>query len=129
MIVKTYPVSTSQFGVGFEEGSNKTPTGNFIISEKLGKDELILTIFKARKSIGVWDRKPTDEDLVLSRILWLDGVDMANSNTKNRFIYIHGTNQENLIGTPASHGCVRMRNKDVVELFNLVEIGAQIFIG
>ncbi|OGI68330.1 hypothetical protein A2732_01185, partial [Candidatus Nomurabacteria bacterium RIFCSPHIGHO2_01_FULL_40_10] len=114
-VIKTYPVSTSRFGTGFENGSKKTPTGNFMILEKIGGLEPIFTTFKGRKPAGVWDGKPTDDDLVLSRILWLDDID-NNRNTKDRYIYIHGTNHENLIGTPASHGCIRMNNRDVIEL-------------
>ena len=67
-------------------------------------------------------------DLITSRILWLDGLDMENANTKERYIYIHGTNQEELIGQPASQGCVRMRNIDVVRLFDLVSVGTSIEI-
>ena len=79
------------------------------------------TIFRSRVPLGPEDPLPSTEDLVMSRILWLDGVDEHNANTRDRFIYIHGTKHENKIGTPASHGCIRMRNADVVELFELVD--------
>ncbi|MBP9821477.1 MAG: L,D-transpeptidase [Candidatus Pacebacteria bacterium] len=127
-ILKLYPISTSQYGVGCENGSNKTPAGNFIISEKIGENAPTLTIFQGRRPIDICKNEQTEDDLILSRILWLDGVDVENRNTKKRYIYIHGTNQENLIGSPASHGCVRMKNRDVVELFDLVNIGTKICI-
>ena len=79
------------------------------------------TIFRSRVPLGPEDPLPSTEDLVMSRILWLDGVDEHNANTRDRFIYIHGTKHEDKIGTPASHGCIRMRNDDVVELFELVD--------
>ena len=67
-------------------------------------------------------------DHVLTRILWLSGLDPENSNTRDRFIYIHGTNQEDLIGTPASHGCIRLRNADMIALFDAVEVGDRVEI-
>ena len=79
------------------------------------------TIFRSRVPLGPEDPLPSTEDLVMSRILWLDGLDDHNANTRDRFIYIHGTRHEDKIGTPASHGCIRMRNTDVVELFELVD--------
>jgi lipoprotein-anchoring transpeptidase ErfK/SrfK len=79
------------------------------------------TIFRSRVPLGPEDPLPSTEDLVMSRILWLDGLDQDNANTRDRFIYIHGTKHEDKIGTPASHGCIRMRNDDVVELFELVD--------
>jgi lipoprotein-anchoring transpeptidase ErfK/SrfK len=79
------------------------------------------TIFRSRVPLGPEDPLPSTEDLVMSRILWLDGLDEHNANTRDRFIYIHGTKHEDKIGSPASHGCIRMRNDDVVELFELVD--------
>lgn len=119
--IRTYPVSTSRFGIGTEEGSNKTPTGRFRVAEKIGGDMPAGTIFQSRVPLGPDDPPPLTEDLVLSRILWLDGLDEHNANTRDRFIYIHGTRHEHKIGVPDSHGCVRMRNADVVELFELVD--------
>jgi hypothetical protein len=69
-----------------------------------------------------------EDDLILSRILWLDGAEAANANTKERYIYIHGTNQEERIGTPASHGCVRMTNADVIDLFRRLRVGSEVVI-
>lgn len=68
------------------------------------------------------------DDLVMSRILWLDGLDQQNANTHSRYIYIHGTNHEEAIGQPASHGCIRMRNADVAELYEMVEVGTPVVI-
>jgi hypothetical protein len=68
------------------------------------------------------------DDLIMSRILWLDGLDAANANTHARYIYIHGTNHEEKIGEPASHGCIRMKNADIAELFELVEVGTPVVI-
>jgi lipoprotein-anchoring transpeptidase ErfK/SrfK len=79
--------------------------------------------------VGTWDGGPAPEDHVLTRILWLDGLEEGNANTFSRYIYIHGTNQEELIGQPASHGCIRLTNTAVVELFDLVEPGTEVEIG
>src|SRR5712692_2339260 len=118
--LRSYPISTSRFGVGTEEGSFKTPFGHFRIAEKIGGDMPMGTIFRSRVALGPDDPLPPTEDLVMSRILWLDGCEEHNANTRDRFIYIHGTKHEDKIGTPASHGCIRMRNTDVIELFELV---------
>ena len=127
--IRTYPVSTSRFGVGTEQGSFKTPTGQFRIIEKIGADLPIDTVFRSRVPLSPDEPLPATEDLVMSRILWLDGLDEHNGNTRDRFIYIHGTRHEDKIGTPASCGCVRMRNADVIELFDLVEAGTPVVIG
>jgi len=119
--IRTYPVSTSRFGIGTEEGSMKTPLGNFRIAEKIGDGAAPATIFKARVALGREDPLPDTEDFVTTRILWLDGMDEENANTRDRFIYIHGTKHEDKIGTPDSHGCIRMRAADVIELFELVD--------
>jgi len=117
-------------GIGFQEGSNRTPLGSFRIVEKHGAGAALHTIFKGRKPVGEWDPKQrTDDDLILARILWLEGCEPRNANTKERYIYIHGTNGEDLVGQTASHGCVRMRNADVAALFDLVETGVPVWIG
>lgn len=126
--MRAYPISTSRFGLGFEEGSFKTPTGNFQIAAKIGEGEPPWMIFKGRSATGVLAQQGGDEDLILSRILWLEGLDPENSNTHDRYIYLHGTNQEELIGTPASHGCIRLRNADMIELFDLVRVGDSVEI-
>jgi len=126
--VRTYPVSTSRFGVGTEHGSLKTPTGRFRVAKKIGENMPSGTIFLGRVPLKPDDPLPPTEDFVTSRILWLDGIDEHNANTRERFIYIHGTKHEDRIGDPASRGCVRMRNADVIELFDLVDEGASVVI-
>jgi lipoprotein-anchoring transpeptidase ErfK/SrfK len=128
-VVAAFPVSTSRFGFGFEEGSQKTPTGRFQISEKIGAEMPANTVFKGRRPHEEErGNSSADPDLITSRILWLEGMDSSNANTKDRYIYIHGTNQENLIGEQASHGCVRMRKLDIIELFDLVQTGTEVEI-
>ena len=128
-LVAEYVVSSAANGIGFEEGSYCTPTGRFEVSEKIGDGEPLRTIFKSRKPIGVWDGTPSDEDMILSRILRLNGLDAQNANSMERYIYIHGTNHEALLGGPSSHGCIRMANADIVELFDRIELGAPLLIG
>ena len=120
-LIRTYPISTSRFGVGTEQGSLRTPTGRFRVAKKIGARMPTDTIFVGRVALKPDDPQPPTEDWVMSRILWLDGLDKENANTQDRFIYIHGTKHEHKIGTPASHGCVRMRNADMIDLFDLVD--------
>jgi L,D-transpeptidase YbiS len=127
-LVFTAPVSTSRFGLGFENGSRKTPTGNFSIHQKIGGESPVGTVFKGRQPIRSPVDWSTEPDLITSRILWLHGLDKENAQTRERYIYIHGTNQEQLIGQAASSGCVRMRNADVVALFDQVEVGTVVEI-
>ena len=124
----TYPVSTSRFGLGSEEGSMKTPTGRFRIEEKIGDRMPLGTVFKSRRPVKATKKLLREEDLIMTRILWLNGRDARNANTHDRFIYIHGTNHEEKIGEPASHGCIRMRNADLLELFELVKEGTPVVI-
>jgi lipoprotein-anchoring transpeptidase ErfK/SrfK len=124
----TYPISTSRFGLGSEEGSMKTPTGRFRIAEKIGHGMPLGTVFKSRRRVKVTKKLMRNEDLVMTRILWLDGLDPGNANTQERFIYIHGTNHEECLGEPASHGCIRMRNADLLELFELVDTDTPVAI-
>jgi lipoprotein-anchoring transpeptidase ErfK/SrfK len=126
--IRTYSVSTSRFGVGTEKGSFKTPIGHFRVAEKIGGDMPVGTIFRSRVPLKAGAPLPPTEDLVMSRILWLDGLDEQNANTRERFIYIHGTKHESKIGSPASCGCVRMRNADVAELFDLVDHDTPVII-
>lgn len=127
--VKSWPASTSKFGLGCEPGSFKTPTGNFVVSEKIGNGAPLGMEFKSRQPTGCIVEQGGENDAVLTRILWLAGMDPDNANTKDRYIYFHGTNREDLIGTPASHGCIRLRNADMVELFDLVAEGCPVRIG
>jgi phosphoserine phosphatase len=128
-LIRSFPVSTAVKGAGFAIGSFRTPTGRFRIDGKIGHGEPSGTIFRGRVPVGVWQPgDPDSGDLVLSRILVLEGLDPDNANTRERFIYIHGTNQEELVGSPAGHGCVRLRNRDMIELFELVPQGAELVI-
>jgi lipoprotein-anchoring transpeptidase ErfK/SrfK len=125
-LVKTYPISTSKFGIGNREGSFKTPLG-----KKIGQDLPVNTILKDRKNTGkiaLIKTNPEEhgEDVITSRILWLKGLEPGLNKGKNvdsfkRFIYIHGTASEGMIGRPASNGCIRMRNEDVIDLFERVQ--------
>ena len=127
-VLRRYPISSSRFGTGFEPGSRRTPVGRFVVAEKIGADQPMGTVFRGRRPVVEdmdWTAEP---DLITSRILWLHGLDPENANTKGRFIYIHGTNQEALLSTPASHGCIRMANADVGRLFNEVEPGTEVLI-
>ena len=126
--LKSWPVSTSRFGLGFEPGSFKTPTGRFAVTEKIGAGAPLWAEFKSRQPTGRLAEPGGESDDVLTRILWLEGLDPENANTRERYIYFHGTNREDLVGTPASHGCVRLRNEDMVELFDLVPEGTPVVI-
>jgi phosphoserine phosphatase len=126
---RRFRISTSAKGMGFAPGSHRTPTGRFRISEKIGGGMPADTIFKGRVPVGRWDPQHNpDSDLILSRILRLDGLDPENANTRERFVYIHGTNQENLLGSPAGHGCVRLSREDMIALFDAVEAGCDVEI-
>jgi lipoprotein-anchoring transpeptidase ErfK/SrfK len=127
-LVAAYPVSTSRFGLGSKEGSFKTPTGKFRVAEKIGERAPSGTIFKSRRPVKPTKKILREDDLVMTRILWLDGLERRNANTRERYVYIHGTNHEEAIGTAASHGCIRMKNADVIELFERVEEGTLVEI-
>lgn len=135
---KSYEISSSSFGVGSEKNSFKTPLGAHVISEKIGNKLPKGAVLKGRiwtKEISEIISKPIDieEDVITSRILWLDGLEIGrnkggNVDSKSRYIYIHGTAEEGLIGKPASLGCIRMLNEDVIELFKNVKVGTQVLI-
>ncbi|WP_083250799.1 L,D-transpeptidase [Acidihalobacter aeolianus] len=135
----TYRVSTSQWGIGNREGSNRTPVGVFRIAQKFGEGAPAGTIFKSRRDTGKLARIITnpenrsERDLVTSRVMWLTGLqpgfnEGGDVDTHSRYIYIHGTPEEGRIGIPSSHGCVRMMNKDVIELFSQVPVGTLVYI-
>ena len=137
-VVQTWPVSTSAYGLGSEAGSNKTPLGKHVISEKYGVGAEPGTIFKARMNTGrkatiYYDNTDVEKDEVTTRVLWLTGTEPGknkggNVDSHSRYIYIHGTPEEGLIGRPASHGCIRMKNADVIELFQRVDSGTPVEI-
>ncbi len=138
---KHYKISTSKHGVGNESGSYKTPLGRHTICDKIGKYQSLYTIFKARQNTGVLCttlNMPIDQDLILTRILWLKGEEPGiNSgytqdgkciDSYKRYIYIHGTNREDLLSTASSDGCIRMGNADIVELFQQIRLGGVVNI-
>lgn len=127
--LREFSISTSAKGMGFVEGTYRTPTGRFQISEKIGDGEASGTIFKSRVPVGKWSPGETiDGDLVLTRILRLEGLDAMNANTLQRNIYIHGTNRGDKLGGPASHGCVRLGNAEMIELFDMTREGMEVEI-
>ena len=130
-VSRSFPVSTAKKGTGSEPNSHKTPLGWHRVCQKIGDHAESGTQFVGRKPNGrVWKSSdPVEEkNLVLTRILWLDGEEDHNKTSKDRYIYIHGTNREDLIGTPASAGCVCLRNADVIELYDLIPLGTRIEI-
>lgn len=128
-LLRTFTISTASAGTGTTPGSLRTPTGRFTIAEKIGAGQPVGTIFRSREPVGHWQPgDPTEGDLILTRILRLHGLDPDNSNTFERYIYIHGTNDEAALGTPASHGCIRMANHDIIELFDMVPVGTPLQI-
>ena len=127
--VKTYPVSTSKFGLGSKPGSNRTPLGNMEIAKKIGDYAPAGAVFKSRVRTGeILKPNAPGRDPIVTRIMWLDGKDRHNKNTYNRYIYIHGTPEERKIGRPASYGCIRMKSNDIIDLYRRVGEGAQIKI-
>ena len=127
-LISRYAISTSRFGLGTEPGSQRTPTGRFRIAEKHGDDAPPGEIFVSRVATGKFGGEDDEHDHVQTRILWLEGLDADNANTFDRYIYIHGTNAESKLGTPASHGCVRMNNDDIIDLFARVPAGTEVVI-
>jgi L,D-transpeptidase YbiS len=127
-VIRCYVVSTSRFGTGSESGSYKTPEGHFRIAEKIGDGAPPGEIFVARSPTGRIGEEGDEHDHVQTRILWLDGLEPGNANTHDRYIYIHGTNAESRIGTPASFGCVRLSNLDVIDLYERVAVGTPVEI-
>jgi len=133
-----WPVSTSRHGTGNREHSQRTPLGVHRVARKIGDGAPLGALFRARRDTGrvveiLTDDRAADDDYVTTRILWLEGLEPGVNRGPGidsfaRYIYIHGTAEEGRIGRPASHGCVRMRNADVVELFDRVEVGALVVI-
>src|SRR5262245_54846211 len=128
-VVAIYPVSTSKFGLGDWRGSRFTPLGKLQIAEKIGGNAPSGAVFKDRRRTGeiVAPNSP-GRDPIVTRILWLRGMEAQNANAFARDIYIHGTPEERLIGTPASYGCIRMRSSDIINLYEIVGTGAKVTI-
>ena len=128
-LLATYPVSTSKFGLGDYLRSSRTPLGQFEVAKKIGDNAPLGAVFKDRVRTGeVVAPNSPGRDPIVTRILWLRGREAQNANAFGRYIYIHGTPEERLIGRPASYGCVRMRSTDVVQLYNVVGVGAAVTI-
>lgn len=130
-----YPVSTATKGVGNLQGSFQTPLGWHKVCLCVGEGAPEGTVFVGRQAVGLYNQatKHERDDWILSRILWLEGAEagvnkFGDVDTKQRYIYIHGTNEEDKIGRPASHGCIRMRQADVVDLFAHVVVGEPVLI-
>jgi lipoprotein-anchoring transpeptidase ErfK/SrfK len=128
-LLATYPVSTSKFGLGDRPGSRSTPLGQLQVAEKIGDNAPPGAVFKDRRRTGevVLANSP-GRDPIVTRILWLRGLERQNANAFTRDIYIHGTPEEWRIGLPASYGCIRMRSSDIIQLYNVVGIGAAVTI-
>lgn len=130
---KTYSISSAKNGVGEVEESYCTPTGQFKITEKIGENLEVGSVLVAREptseiySPALLAKHP-DRDWILTRILWLEGAEAHNQNTKDRYIYIHGSPNETSMGIPGSKGCIRMHNQDVIELFDHVKTGEDVVI-
>jgi lipoprotein-anchoring transpeptidase ErfK/SrfK len=128
-LLATYPISTSKFGLGDYLRSSRTPLGQFEVAKKIGDNAPLGAVFKDRVRTGeVVAPNSPGRDPIVTRILWLRGREAQNANAFGRYIYIHGTPEERLIGRPASYGCVRMRSTDVVQLYNVVGVGAAVTI-
>lgn len=127
--IKAYSVSTSRFGLGSQSGSYRTPLGDHVIAKKIGKGAPKGAVFKSRRQTGVI-LKPNAKgrDPIVTRILWLSGKERHNLNTYRRFIYIHGTPVEKEIGRPVSYGCIRMKSKDIIDLYHRVSEGTEVKI-
>ena len=130
MLVRRYPVSTAKNGAGQMRGSYCTPTGRHIVRAKIGGEMPAFTVFRGRRPTGETWSPELDEpgkDWILSRILWLSGTEpgfnrLGDVDTMRRLVYIHGCAESAPMGTPESHGCIRMRNADVIELYDLVPV-------
>lgn len=137
-VIRQYSISSAKKGVGEQQGSEQTPRGHHIVRAKIGANLPINTIFKARRPTGeIYSAELAEQnanrDWILTRILWLSGCEVGknrggNCDTMRRYIYIHGTPDSEPMGIPASHGCIRMRNTDLAELFTLTPLYASVFI-
>lgn len=136
--VKTYPISTAKNGPGERKGSECTPRGWHRIRAKIGAGQPMFTVFKGRRPTGeIYGPELShlypERDWILTRILWLGGLEPGRNRYREvdsawRYIYIHGTPDEGMLGKPESHGCIRMFNADVLELFDRVQAGVKVFI-
>lgn len=137
-LIRQYSISSAKKGVGEQQGSEQTPRGRHLIRAKIGANLPLNTVFKARRPTGeiysaeLAEQSP-NRDWILTRILWLSGCEVGknrggNCDTMRRYIYIHGTPDSEPMGIPASHGCIRMRNVDLAELFTLTPMYTSVII-
>lgn len=131
--VKKFSCSTSRFGIGQIEGSNKTPLGLHRIAEKIGEGAPAGTVFKARKVVGHVSQPEFADAKITTRIMWLEGLEPGfnqggNMDSHARYIYIHGTADQSSIGKPASCGCIHLTDADIVPLFDLLPLGTLVWI-
>ena len=125
--VKTYPVSTSKFGLGDRRGSHCTPIGKMSVAKKIGRGAPSGAVFKGRKRTGeVLRPNAPGRDPIVTRIIWLNGKQRSTRNAYGRFIYIHGTPEERTIGHPRSYGCIRMKSRDIIHLYNELAVGSKV---
>ncbi len=128
-LVARYPVSTSKFGLGDGVGSYRTPLGTLFVSGKFGDHLASGAVIKSRVATGeIVDPNAPGRDAIISRVIWLRGMEAQNRGARDRCIYIHGTPEERRIGKPVSFGCIRMRSKDVIALYQLAHIGMHVTI-
>jgi len=128
-VLAIYPVSTSKFGLGDWRGSRFTPLGKMEIAKKIGDNAPPGAVFKDRLRTGeIVAPDSPGRDPIVTRILWLRGLEAQNANAFLRDIYIHGTPEEGRIGMPASYGCIRMRSSDIIQLYDIVGTGAVVTI-
>lgn len=138
VVVSEYPVSTARNGPGELHDSEQTPRGWHVVRARIGAGQPVNTVFVARRPTGeiyspaLRDAEP-ERDWILTRILWLSGLEpgrnrLGEVDTMRRFIYIHGCPDEDALGVAGSHGCIKMRNADVIELFDQVAVGTRVFI-
>ena len=137
-IVKTYVISSSSYGIGSKSGSNKTPLGLHRIKEKFGDNtpingRMIGRVYYGKIATVYADQTKSKTDDITSRIFWLEGLEKGLNkgegiDSYKRYIYIHGTSEEGRLGTPASDGCIRMKNKEVIELYDKIKIGTLVLI-
>ena len=133
----SYLISTSKYGPGELKNSFCTPRGKHIIRAKIGAGQELGTIFKSRRPTGeIFSdniHRFDEGDWILTRILWLSGIEkgrnrLGNVDTMQRFIYIHGTPDETVLGVPNSKGCINMRNEDIIKIFESVDVGTMVHI-
>lgn len=137
-VIKTYAVSTAKNGVGSEKNSGQTPLGRLCIRAKIGEGQPLNAVFVSRRPTGeiyspALAQANPQRDWILTRILWLSGLEVGSNrlgsvDTMQRYIYIHGTPDTEPMGRPESHGCIRMRNEAVLDVFERVPVGTEVLV-